>query len=138
MFKNNSKPVKISPFLCFSFQRSSKVFDFSSNNQDGSAEQFLENNSIVDFMKFKRGSDRSSGELQTAAVVYRKRLPWSILYPFFQVLLSQSWLVSIGFDVLVSLLNYLLFAFVHIQFCPCWLIWFLQFTLRIKSMSYFV
>ncbi|KAG6770012.1 hypothetical protein POTOM_025679 [Populus tomentosa] len=36
-------------------------------------------------MKFKRGSDISSGELQTAAVVYRKRFPWSILYPFFQV-----------------------------------------------------
>jgi hypothetical protein len=138
MFKNNSKPVKISPFLCFSFQQSSKVFAFSSNNQDGSAEQFLENNSIVDFMKFKRGSDRSSGELQTAAVVYRKRFPWSIFYPFFQVLLSQSWLVSIGFDVLVSLLNYLLFAFVHLQFCLCRLIWFLQFTLQIKSMSYFV
>ncbi|KAJ6993775.1 hypothetical protein NC653_016798 [Populus alba x Populus x berolinensis] len=36
-------------------------------------------------MKFKRGSDISNGELQTAAVVYRKRFPWSNLYPFFQV-----------------------------------------------------
>jgi hypothetical protein len=80
------------------------------NNQDGSAEQFLENNSIADFMRFKKGSDRSSAELQTAVVSYKKRFPWSILYPFFQVHLSQSWLASTGFDVLGGLLYYLLFA----------------------------
>ncbi|CAK7337396.1 unnamed protein product [Dovyalis caffra] len=88
-FQNNSKPVKISPFLRFSLQKSSKVFAFSSNNniinQDGSAEQFFENNSIADFMRFKKGSDRGSGELQTAVVSYKKRFHWSILYPFFQV-----------------------------------------------------
>ncbi|KAF9680513.1 hypothetical protein SADUNF_Sadunf06G0129200 [Salix dunnii] len=89
-FRNNSKPVKISPFLRFSFQQSSKVLAFSSNNKDGSAEQFLENNSVADFMRFKRGSDRSSGELQTAVVGYRKRFPRSILYPFFQIDLVSS------------------------------------------------
>ncbi|OMO58096.1 hypothetical protein COLO4_34874 [Corchorus olitorius] len=36
-------------------------------------------------MRFKTGSRRGSGELQTAVVSYRKRFPWSILYPFLQV-----------------------------------------------------
>lgn len=54
--------------------------------EDGSAEQFFNNNSIADFMRFKRGSHRGGGdELQTAVVSYRKRFPWSILYPFLQV-----------------------------------------------------
>ncbi|KAJ6957826.1 hypothetical protein NC653_039720 [Populus alba x Populus x berolinensis] len=113
-FKNNSKPIKTSPIFRLSLQQSSKILAFSSsnksNNQDGSAEQFLENNSIADFMRFKKGSDRSSAELQTAVVSYKKRFPWSILYPFFQVHLSQSWLASTGFDVLGGLLYYLLLA----------------------------
>ncbi|KAH8482183.1 hypothetical protein H0E87_029593 [Populus deltoides] len=71
-FKNNSKPIKTSPIFRLSLQQSSKILAFSSsnknNNQDGSAEQFLENNSIADFMRFKKGSDRSSAELQTAVV----------------------------------------------------------------------
>ncbi|RWR72441.1 hypothetical protein CKAN_00066400 [Cinnamomum micranthum f. kanehirae] len=54
--------------------------------EDGSAEQFLENNSIADFMRFHRNSgDRGHGELQTAVVTYRKRFPWSVLQPFLQV-----------------------------------------------------
>ena len=145
-FKNNSKPIKTSPIFRLSLQQSSRILAFSSsnknNNQHGSAEQFLENNSIADFMRFKKGSDRSSAELQTAVVSYKKRFPWSILYPFFQVHLSQSWLASTGFDVLGGLLYYLLFACVffslYIYFCLCRLIWFLQFTLRIKSMYYLV
>ncbi|XP_022145081.1 uncharacterized protein LOC111014591 [Momordica charantia] len=58
----------------------------SSSNQsrdDASAELFLQNNSIADFMRFKR--DGSSAELQTATVSYRKKFPWSILQPFVQV-----------------------------------------------------
>ncbi|CAI0628915.1 unnamed protein product [Linum tenue] len=57
----------------------------SSPYEDGSPEMFLESNSIADFMRFKRGPDRGSGELQTAVVRYRKRFPWSILSPFLQV-----------------------------------------------------
>ncbi|KAF8400788.1 hypothetical protein HHK36_014090 [Tetracentron sinense] len=52
---------------------------------DGVAEQFLENNSIADFMRFKRGNEGSNGELQTAVVSYRKKFPWSLLQPFLQV-----------------------------------------------------
>ncbi|KAK2645681.1 hypothetical protein Ddye_020876 [Dipteronia dyeriana] len=51
----------------------------------GSAVQFLENNSIGDFMRFKRGANSGSGQLQTALVSYRKRFPWSLLRPFLQV-----------------------------------------------------
>ncbi|XP_022933405.1 uncharacterized protein LOC111440833 [Cucurbita moschata] len=50
---------------------------------DGTAELFLQNNSIADFMRFKR--DGSCTELQTAVVSYRKKFPWSILQPFLQV-----------------------------------------------------
>lgn len=36
-------------------------------------------------MRFKRGIDGGSGELQTAIVSYKKRFPWSLLRPFLQV-----------------------------------------------------
>ncbi|KAJ9183960.1 hypothetical protein P3X46_007752 [Hevea brasiliensis] len=82
-----SKPPKLaSPRFPL---QSLKILAFSANNtqsfEDGSAEQFFQNNSIADFMRFKRRSDRSSGELQTAVVSYRKRFPWSILNPFLRV-----------------------------------------------------
>lgn len=48
----------------------------------GSPDRFLENNSIADYMRFKKGA---SGELQTAVVSYRKKFPWSLLQPFLQV-----------------------------------------------------
>ncbi|KAL4572215.1 hypothetical protein LXL04_018985 [Taraxacum kok-saghyz] len=48
----------------------------------GSPDRFLENNSIADYMRFKKGE---SGELQTAVVSYRKKFPWSFLQPFLQV-----------------------------------------------------
>lgn len=51
----------------------------------GSAEQFLQNNSIADYMRFKRGDVKGGGELQTAVVSYRKKFPWSLLWPFLQV-----------------------------------------------------
>ncbi|KAK9268945.1 hypothetical protein L1049_000711 [Liquidambar formosana] len=51
----------------------------------GSPEQFLQNNSIADFMRFRRGDDGGNGELQTAVVSYRKKFPWSLLQPFLQV-----------------------------------------------------
>ncbi|KAL1356668.1 hypothetical protein HN51_008654 [Arachis hypogaea] len=54
-------------------------------HEDGSPEQFLNNNSIADFMRFKRGVDGGSGELQTAVVSYRKKFPWNLLRPFLQV-----------------------------------------------------
>ncbi|MCE3051904.1 hypothetical protein HAX54_051171 [Datura stramonium] len=58
------------------------------DNND-SPEQFLQNNSIADFMRFKKSTssdDRvSTAELQTAVVTYRKKFPWSLLQPFLQV-----------------------------------------------------
>ncbi|XP_074555547.1 uncharacterized protein LOC141811397 isoform X1 [Curcuma longa] len=53
-------------------------------DEDPAADRFLHDNSISDFMRFKRGGS-SAGELQTAVVGYRKRLPWSLLHPFLQV-----------------------------------------------------
>ncbi|XP_042390670.1 uncharacterized protein LOC121981937 isoform X2 [Zingiber officinale] len=53
-------------------------------DEDPAADRFLRDNSISDFMRFKRGGS-SAGELQTAVVGYRKRLPWSLLHPFLQV-----------------------------------------------------
>lgn len=54
--------------------------------EHGSPDQFLENNSIADFMRFRRGiHGGSNGELQTAVVSYRKKFPWSLLQPFLQV-----------------------------------------------------
>ncbi|KAL6006237.1 hypothetical protein ACLOJK_040283 [Asimina triloba] len=51
-----------------------------------SPDQFLENNSIADFMRFRRViDDGGQGELQTAVVRYQKRFPWSLLHPFLQV-----------------------------------------------------
>ncbi|KAI3801920.1 hypothetical protein L1987_30037 [Smallanthus sonchifolius] len=48
----------------------------------GSPDRFLENNSIADYMRLKKGD---SGELQTAVVSYRRKFPWSVLQPFLQV-----------------------------------------------------
>lgn len=57
-------------------------------SSDGSeAEQFMENNTIADFMRFKNGSGNS--QLQTAVVSYRKKFPWSLLQPFLQVTTSN-------------------------------------------------
>ncbi|XP_031258396.1 uncharacterized protein LOC116116472 [Pistacia vera] len=57
----------------------------SSLIEDGSAQEFLDNNSIADFMRFKRGSRKGSAQLQTAVVSYKKKFPWSLLPPFLQV-----------------------------------------------------
>ncbi|XP_061348383.1 uncharacterized protein LOC133293798 [Gastrolobium bilobum] len=64
---------------------SSSSYGSIQEEQGGSPEQFLQNNSIADFMRFKRGVDGGSGELQTALVSYRKKFPWSLLNPFLQV-----------------------------------------------------
>ncbi|KAF9614298.1 hypothetical protein IFM89_017278 [Coptis chinensis] len=57
--------------------------NFQPADDDG-AQQFVENNSIADFMRYRRSGDKDS-ELQTAVVSYRKKFPWSILQPFLQV-----------------------------------------------------
>ncbi|XP_011078369.1 uncharacterized protein LOC105162119 isoform X2 [Sesamum indicum] len=57
-------------------------FRILSKIDDGSPDQFLQNNSIADFMRFKRSNH---DELQTAVVSYRKKFPWSLLQPFLQV-----------------------------------------------------
>ncbi|KAL0910398.1 hypothetical protein M5K25_021377 [Dendrobium thyrsiflorum] len=55
------------------------------------AGQFLQSNSISDFMRFKTGyrdgieNSSGTGELQTAVVSYRMNFPWSLLNPFLQV-----------------------------------------------------
>ncbi|KAL7134704.1 hypothetical protein ABFS83_11G044100 [Erythranthe nasuta] len=69
---------------CFSAKRTIRLsrFRISSKIDDGSAEQFLQNNSIADFMRFKKDNH---AQLQTAVVSYRKKFPWSILQPFLQV-----------------------------------------------------
>ncbi|XP_043701476.1 uncharacterized protein LOC122651950 [Telopea speciosissima] len=53
--------------------------------EDGAGEQFLENNSIADFMRFRKSDRQSNSQLQTAVVSYRKKFPWSLLQPFLQV-----------------------------------------------------
>ncbi|KAM1046844.1 uncharacterized protein LOC126594387 [Malus sylvestris] len=73
-----SRPPKLLPFKVFGSSSLSPI-------EDGSADQFLQNNSIADFMRFKRGPDGGTGELQTAVVSYKKRFPWSLLRPFLQV-----------------------------------------------------
>ncbi|PIM98870.1 hypothetical protein CDL12_28644 [Handroanthus impetiginosus] len=57
-------------------------FKILSRIDDGSADQFLQNNTIADFMRFKRDNN---AKLQTAVVSYRKKFPWSLLKPFLQV-----------------------------------------------------
>ncbi|KAK3210724.1 hypothetical protein Dsin_015430 [Dipteronia sinensis] len=82
-------PVKFFKRRPFKYPRLKILATASSSSaaldDGGSAEQFLENNSIGDFMRFKRGTNRGSGQLQTAVVSYRKRFPWSLLRPFLQV-----------------------------------------------------
>ncbi|KAL5572659.1 hypothetical protein UlMin_022256 [Ulmus minor] len=73
------KSLKFAPLKLFACSSSVEPID------DGSAEQFLENNSIADFMRFKRDGDGGKGELQTAVVSFRKKFPWTLLRPFLQV-----------------------------------------------------
>ncbi|KAF2303922.1 hypothetical protein GH714_024560 [Hevea brasiliensis] len=65
-----SSSLSILPSAC-SFPSTSSI-DSSSSIEDGSTEKFFHNNSIADFVRFERGSHRTSGELQTAVVSYRK------------------------------------------------------------------
>ncbi|KVI11605.1 hypothetical protein Ccrd_009990 [Cynara cardunculus var. scolymus] len=91
-----SSSTSDSPYF-YNFRR--KIPKFSSNHvfrccpmsikqslpieeDNGSPDRFLQNNSIADYMRFKKGD---SGELQTAVVSYRKKFPWSLLQPFLQV-----------------------------------------------------
>ncbi|MCL7041584.1 hypothetical protein MKW94_029991 [Papaver nudicaule] len=62
-----------------------KIQASSSNLVVEDGEKFVGNNSIADFMRFRKGNEKSSGELQTAVVTYRKKFPWSLLKPFLQV-----------------------------------------------------
>ncbi|EEF48254.1 conserved hypothetical protein [Ricinus communis] len=94
--KSNLKSLSKQPkFASLRFSHTSSLinivaFSSSSNNnsqsiEDDSTDQFSQNNSIADFMRFKRGTDTSKGELQTALVSYKKRFPWSLLNPFLRV-----------------------------------------------------
>ncbi|XP_010688203.2 uncharacterized protein LOC104902202 [Beta vulgaris subsp. vulgaris] len=57
----------------------------STLSENDSPEQFFQNNSIADFMRFRKRSDGVDGELQTAVVSFRKKFPWSLLRPFLKV-----------------------------------------------------
>ncbi|KAJ8527941.1 hypothetical protein K7X08_015392 [Anisodus acutangulus] len=80
--------ISNSPSLSLRIPRFPNPRQLLIDNND-SPEQFLQNISIADFMRFKKGTnsdDRvSTAELQTAVVTYRKKFPWSILQPFLQV-----------------------------------------------------
>lgn len=95
---SSSLPTKFGPFSdssnrSFRFPKRFRLFrcqipgsSSSSSNQlrdDASPELFFQNNSIADFMRFKR--DGRTAELQTAIVSYKKKFPWSVLQPFLQV-----------------------------------------------------
>ncbi|GAB4839209.1 hypothetical protein Ancab_028737 [Ancistrocladus abbreviatus] len=83
-FRRNRERHK--PFSCCIALRTSNSYGGASLLDDGSAEQFLQNNSIADFMRFKRGTlTGGNAELQTAVVSYRKKFPWSLLRPFLRV-----------------------------------------------------
>lgn len=82
---------RIPRFPCLNAFSSPSKQQLPIDNNNDSPEQFLKNNSIADFMRFKKGSssddDEEAGtaELQTAVVTYRKKFPWSLLQPFLQV-----------------------------------------------------
>lgn len=70
-------------------------------------EIFVGDNSIADFMRFRRNDD-GDGQLQTAVVSYRKKFPWSLVDPFLRARtfslapflnFSSSW-------IFIHLLNY--------------------------------
>ncbi|XP_004287418.1 PREDICTED: uncharacterized protein LOC101301808 [Fragaria vesca subsp. vesca] len=89
-FNKSRPPLELSRRPTLNFPKSLKlvpfrVFSSAGPIEDGSAEQFLQNNSIGDFMRFKTGADGGTGELQTAVVSYKKKFPWSLLKPFLQV-----------------------------------------------------
>ncbi|KAH6761600.1 thermosome subunit gamma [Perilla frutescens var. hirtella] len=69
---------------CFSTTRRLRPhrFNIFAKIDDASPDQFLQNNSIADFMRFKKDNH---GQLQTAVVSYRKKFPWSLLQPFIRV-----------------------------------------------------
>ncbi|KAG6413821.1 hypothetical protein SASPL_126536 [Salvia splendens] len=64
------------------FHRPCRRLWLSAKIDDASADQFLQNNSIADFMRFKRDNH---AQLQTALLTYRKKFPFSLLQPFLQV-----------------------------------------------------
>ncbi|KAL6974408.1 hypothetical protein U1Q18_028591 [Sarracenia purpurea var. burkii] len=85
--RNPRFPKLVSPYRC-SISPTWRIGVRSKLSvHDGSAEQFLQNNSIADFMRFQKGSTDGGGdaELQTAVVSYRKKFPWSLLRPLLQV-----------------------------------------------------
>ncbi|XP_020583883.1 uncharacterized protein LOC110026977 [Phalaenopsis equestris] len=87
--RHSQYPVRI--HSCFQRARASLKDSTTIDENGRGAEQFLQRNSISDFMRFKRGYGGSSGngrgteELQTAVVSYRMSFPWFLLNPFLQV-----------------------------------------------------
>ncbi|CAO2841944.1 unnamed protein product [Amaranthus hypochondriacus] len=81
----NSSSLFFSPPRASSSSFSIKPPSTFSEDDSASPEKFLQNNSIADFMRFRKRSDGGDGELQTAVVSFRKKFPWSILQPFLKV-----------------------------------------------------
>lgn len=88
--KKSKPPSRIYSYLPRERASARGSTDIDENGK--SAEQFLQGNSISDFMRFKKGDGEvksgeigEPGELQTAVVSYRRSFPWSLLNPFLQV-----------------------------------------------------
>lgn len=88
-----------------------KIVASSSLIEDGSAEQFSENYSIADFMRFKRGSWKGTAQLQTAVVSYKKKLPWSLLPPFLQAHTHTITLFILPLSLIFLFFSYMVFKF---------------------------
>lgn len=86
-FHGAQRPPLSLPFRAL---RRPRAISASIEESDDEIDQFLESNSISDFMRFKKGEGggrggEGTGELQTAVVSYKKRFPWVLLQPFLQV-----------------------------------------------------
>lgn len=92
------------------------VFFNQPMSSDGSeAEQFMDNNTVADFMRFKNGSGNS--QLQTAVVSYRKKFPWSLLQPFLQVSSDSVYLCFCGFLMFMVLILTFFFFGIGVLIC---------------------
>ncbi|XP_021741530.1 uncharacterized protein LOC110707789 [Chenopodium quinoa] len=78
-------PNFLSPPRAFSVFRQPPSPPLEDDSTTSSPEQFFQNNSIADFMRFRKSSDGGDGELQTAVVGFRKKFPWSLFRPFLRV-----------------------------------------------------
>lgn len=75
------KPLQITSFSRWFDTREERENENEIYLREGETTEY---NSLTNFVRF-RDDGKDEGELQTAVVTYRKRLPWSILQPRYQV-----------------------------------------------------